>query len=1036
MICPACGLEARGEKGCCARCGAGLTEPAAPADGTMVIHDDAGEGEFAAHTHEHDHTLDLDHESDLDSDHTLDSADGGGASGSRTSAPAGPLALGESFGDRYRIDALLGFGGMGAVYKAWDTQVEIPVALKVVRTEATADPAMTRQLDRRFKRELLLARQVTHRNVVRIHDLGEVDDVKFITMTYIDGEDLAHVQRREKTLSVSEALKTLRPALSGLVAAHEAGVVHRDLKPANIMVEPSTGESYIMDFGIAKADDSISTETLEGASRGGAGVRQSDSGETAAGGIVGTLQYMAPEQMSASKEVDQRADIYAFGLIFYDLLVGRRRIEKAASAISEFHGRVEQAPAAPRSIDATIPEPIDAIISRCLDPDPKNRFQTSAELEEALNRLDSEGQPLPVKRLLTGRLMAAAVALLVVLVGGTWWLASLRGPKAASEPISVLVADFVNETGDGAFDGALEQTLAISMEGASFISAFPPANAHKIAEQIQPGSALDENMARLVSRREGVSVILLGSITGDEGGYSISVQALDPGVDAGEGRPLASARVSADGKDGVLAAVAKAAADLRGDLGDTTPKSDRLAAAETFTTASLDAMRAYAMGQDLSVQGNFEEALTSYEAAVEYDPEFGRAYAGMGVVYGNLRQEDQAEASYQKALQHLDRMSERERYRTLGGYYLLVSHNYEKAIENYETLVALFPSDGGGHSNLAFAYLSMRDFDKAVASGAEAVQLDPNNVIKRMNYAMYAMYAGDFKTSIEESKIVLEQNPAFGYAKFTLGRSAMAAGDVDVARDAFETLGSDGGMGSSLAPIGSADLEMVLGRVDPAVEVLEPAIEASENPFEQAAMLVALSEAQLARGEAEKAIDTARQAVEASRHDSVLYLAARVLLHAGDPDGMDEVAVKLDDKLQSQTTALAGMLRGERALREGFLPAAIRELRQGWQEYDFWFAHYLMGRAYFEAGHYPEAIDEFDLCIRRKGEITDVFLVDSATLRHFPPALYWLARTQEAMGSRDSAIELYGQYLELRKDADTPDELAVDAKARIAASQG
>jgi tetratricopeptide (TPR) repeat protein/tRNA A-37 threonylcarbamoyl transferase component Bud32 len=1032
VICPACGFDGRADTGCCSRCGAGQTVSDAPADGTMVYREDSRAGGCSTHTFEHDHTLDLDHPQDVEMDHTVDSA----GPGSSTAAPGGPLEVGAAFGDRYRIDALLGFGGMGAVYKAWDTQVDIPVALKVVRTEATADPAMTRQLDRRFKRELLLARQVTHKNVVRIHDLGEIDGVKFITMTYIEGEDLAHIQRREKTLSVAETLKVLRPALSGLVAAHKAGVVHRDLKPANIMVEPSTGESYIMDFGIAKADNAINPETLEGASRGGARVLQSDSGETAAGGIVGTLQYMAPEQMSSSREVDQRADIYAFGLIFYDLLVGRRRIEKAASAISEFHGRVEKAPAPPRSINAAIPEPIDEIVSRCLDPDPKARFQTSAELEEALNRLDAEGHPLPVKRLLTGRLLAAAAALLVVLVGGTWWLASLRGPVGESEPISVLVADFLNETGDAAFDGALEQTLAISMEGASFISAFPSANARKIAEQLQPGSVLDENMARLVSRREGVSVILLGSITGDEGGYTVSVKAIDPGVDAGEGRPLASARASADDKDGVLAAVAKAAAELRGDLGDSTPKSDRLAAAETFTTASLDAMRAYAKGQDFSAQGNFEDALISYETAVDYDPEFGRAYAGMGVVYGNLRQEEQAEASYQKALQHLDRMSERERYRTLGGYYLLVSHNYEKAIENYETLVELFPADGGGHTNLAFAYLSTREFDKAVASGGVAVTLEPNSVIKRMNYAMYAMYAGDFATAIEESKVVLEKNPAFGYAKFTLGRSAMAASDVDVARDAFETLGSDGGMGSSLAPMGTADLEMVLGRDNAAVEVLEPAIEASANPFEKAAMLVAMAEADLARGESDQARDAASAAVELSKHDSVLYLAARVLLHAGDPDGMNEIEVQLDDKLQSQTTALAGLLRGERALAEGFLPAAIREFRQAWQEYDFWFAHYLMGRAYFEAGHYPEALDEFDLCVRRKGEISDVFLVDSATLRHFPPALYWLGRTQEAMGSRDSAVELFGQYLDLRKDADTPDPLAEDAKARIAPSQG
>jgi len=1031
VICPGCGFEVRSDTGRCSRCGAALTVSDEPADGTMVLREDSRPGEFAAHTNEHDHTLDLDHSSDLESDHTLDSSDGGGSNGLETSGGVGPLGIGESFGDRYRIDGLLGFGGMGAVYKAWDTQVDIPVALKVVRSEATADPAMTRQLDRRFKRELLLARQVTHKNVVRIHDLGKVGDVKYITMTYIDGEDLAHVQKRESTLSVVDALKVLRPALSGLVAAHEAGVVHRDLKPANIMVEPSTGESYIMDFGIAKADDSVNPETLEGAARGAAKALRSDSGETAAGGIVGTLQYMAPEQMSSGREVDQRADIYAFGLIFYDLLVGRRRIEKAASAISEFHGRVESAPPAPRTIDVSIPEPIDAIVSRCLDPDPDARFQTSAELEAALDRLDEDGHPIPVKRLLTGKLLAAAAALLVALVAGTWWIASLRGPVGASEPISILVADFLNETGDAAFDGALEQTLAISMEGASFISAFPSANARKIAEQLQPGSSLNEEMARLISRREGLSVILLGAISGDEDGYLIAVRALDPGVEEGEGRPLASAKAVADDKDGVLAAVAKAAAELRGDLGDSTPKSDRLAAAETFTTASLDAMRAYAMGQDLSVQGNFEEALAEYQAAVEYDPEFGRAFAGMGVVYGNLRQEEKAEESYQKALQYLDRMSERERYRTLGGYYLLVSHNFEKAIENYETLVELFPADGGGHSNLAFAYLSMRDFDKAVASGGEAVQLDPNNVIKRMNFAMYAMYAGDFETSIAESKIVLEKNPAFGYAKFTLGRSAMAAGDVDVAREAFDTLGAEGGMGSSLAPMGSADLEMLLGRHNAADEVLRPAIKASENPFEKAAMLVALAEAHLARGESDQARTVARQAAELSRHESVLYLTARVLLHAGDTDGMDEIALQLEDKLQSQTTALAGLLRGERALLEGFLPAAIRELRQAWQEYDFWFGHYLMGRAYLEAGHHPEAIDEFDLCIRRKGEISDVFLVDSATLRHFPPALYWLGRAQEAMGSRDSAKEFYGQYLELRKDADTPDPLGEDAAARI-----
>jgi tetratricopeptide (TPR) repeat protein len=293
------------------------------------------------------------------------------------------------------------------------------------------------------------------------------------------------------------------------------------------------------------------------------------------------------------------------------------------------------------------------------------------------------------------------------------------------------------------------------------------------------------------------------------------------------------------------------------------------------------------------------------------------------------------------------------------------------------------------------------------------------------------MYAGDFETSINESKTVLEQNPDFGYAWFTLGRSAMASGDFQVARDAFATLEAEGSMGSTLAPIGMADLEMVLGRYEAGIAVLEPAIEVSENPFEKAAMLVALGEARLALGNPDQAAASAASALEASKHDSVLYLAARVLLHTGDAEGMEAVAVQLEDKLQAQTEALAALLRGERALVEGRLPEAVRTLRNAWQEYDLWFARFLMGRTYFEAGHYPEALDEFQLCVDRKGEITDVFLIDSATLRHFPPALYWLGRTEEAMGNREAALELYRQFLELRGKSDVADELVEDARTRI-----
>jgi serine/threonine-protein kinase len=164
---------------------------------------------------------------------------------------AGTLTVGERFGTRYRIIRLLGMGGMGAVYQAWDAELDVVVAVKVIRPEATNDPGYARDIERRFKQELLLARQVTHKNVVRIHDLGEIDGIKYITMSYIDGEDLSAVLKREGTLDVPAALRIMRQVASGLMAAHEAGVVHRDLKPPNIMIEGDN--AVIMDFGIARS---------------------------------------------------------------------------------------------------------------------------------------------------------------------------------------------------------------------------------------------------------------------------------------------------------------------------------------------------------------------------------------------------------------------------------------------------------------------------------------------------------------------------------------------------------------------------------------------------------------------------------------------------------------------------------------------------------------------------------------------------------------------------------------------------------------
>ncbi len=311
----------------------------------------------------------------------------------------GPFEPGQMFGGRYRILKVLGAGGMGVVYQAWDQALELAVALKVIRPDATSDPDVLQEVERRFKRELLLARQVTHRNVVRIHDFGEVDGIKYISMPFVEGKDLATLLSETGRLPLARAVDIVRQVAAGLGAAHEEGIVHRDLKPENVMIDPA-GRALIMDFGISR---SVGT----GATTGGL---------TMAGAIVGTLEYMAPEQ-ARGVAVDHRADVYSLGLIFYDMLGGRRRMERQTSPVSEMMSRIAEPPPALRTLAPDTPPEIEGIIARALEPEPSKRYQRVADLIADLDAY--ERGPLPGRRGRHVPLSAvAAIALVLLLAAG------------------------------------------------------------------------------------------------------------------------------------------------------------------------------------------------------------------------------------------------------------------------------------------------------------------------------------------------------------------------------------------------------------------------------------------------------------------------------------------------------------------------------------------------------------------------------------------------------------------------------------------
>jgi len=972
---------------------------------------------------------------------------------------AGILSVGQDFGRRYHILKELGVGGMGAVYQAWDAELGVAVALKVIRPEVLQNPKEALELERRFKRELLLARQVTHKSVVRIHDLGEIEGIKYITMSYVEGEDLATVLKREGKLAVPRVLEIARQVVSAMQAAHEAGVVHRDLKPANIMLD-GEGNALLMDFGIALSSERGSERTaaapptaapapaldldasatmlsaadasatiLETSSTPPASLKSSRSGtilSTKFGGIVGTIEYMSPEQ-SRGEAVDQRSDIYTFGLILSDLILGPRKVPPGSTPWNELTTRVSRAPIPLRAREPGLPEAVDALVSRCMQLDPGERFHSTAELAAALAKLDADGNliPEPKSRRFTPRLAAAALLLVAALMAGTYWLA--RGPAQPPkppDPVSVLIADFANTTNEPVFDGLLEQALAVGVEGATFVTAYPRRDALRLAGQIKPGGHLDDGTAVLVALREGVNRVIAGAIEKRGDAYRLTVRVVNPS----DNKTLLSWDTDARNQDSVLAAVGKAAAKVRAELGDRSASSDTIKDEETFTAASLEAARAYTTGQELQWAGKKEEALAAYQKAAELDPTMGRAYSGMGAVADSLGRRQDAEGYYKLALARTGRMTDREKYRTRSGYYLF-TRNTDKAREELNALLRQFPTDSAALSNLAYVEFLRREMARALDLGRRDANVFPNSAFRKTNAALYGMYAGDFAFAEKEGTAVLELNPESFKAYIAIGLSQLATGRPLEATKTYETLATQPGAASWFGAGGLADLALYEGRLADAALILESAITREDNASRKARLVVTLAETRAFQGRGRDAAALARQAMTLSGSEGITFLAGRVLSDTGQHALALELVGRLLKRFDPESLAYARVLEGEIALDRGDPRKAIERFKTAQQFADSWLGRFGLGLAYLEAGAFAEADSEFDLCVKRRGEATAVLLDDMPTYRYEAPVHYFQARVSEALGS-PSAPEEYAAFLAIKKNGEERG-LVADAQGRL-----
>ena len=950
-----------------------------------------------------------------------------GASGQSQASPHraedGPLAVGQTFGARYHIIRLLGIGGMGAVYQAWDAELGVAVAIKVIRPEVMADPTLAAEIARRFKRELLLARKVTHRNVVRIHDLGDIGNTRYITMPYVEGADLATILQEDGRLPINRTLRIARHIVEGLVEAHKADVVHRDLKPANIMID-AEDQPMIMDFGIARSTGRAMPGPMPGNTTIVNDLRRvldAPSEATVLGSVVGTVGYMAPEQ-ARGQTVDQRADIYALGLIVYDMLVGGSRAERAGGAMLELQARMDHPPLALKNLVRGIPDAFEQVVSRCLEPDPANRFQTSEELSAALLALDDEGELIPVKRMVDTRVLGAVMALGVAALGATWWFS--RGPNipVKHEPVSVLIADFKNLSTDATFDGTLEPIVKIALEGAEFISAYDRAGIRR-SLGVQPPEKLDDQAAQEIAVKQGVNVILAGSLDRQGSGYALTMKA----TQAVTGSVIAEATKTASSKDEVVGMATSLANTVRRGLGDNTSDDAQRFAIDTLSATSVEAIREYAAGMVANSNSKFEDARAAFSRAVEHDPNFGMGWTSLAMASFNLDRHQDTEKYVKEAMRHLDAMTERERFRTRGLFYLATS-DYQQCVKEYGDLVAKYAADASAGNTLALCSSRLRKNAEAAEQMRQVVKILPNRALYRENLALYSAYSGDFEGAQREARVLTEPS-VFGL--LAVAFSQVAQGQFPEAAETYQQIGKIDAQGASYMAAGLGDIAVYQGRFSDAARILESAAAAdvkAGEPDRAAAKLVALAYAHLSRQQRRPAIAAAERALTLSNVAKIRFLAARILIESGQPARAKPLAASLGAELQPEPQAFAKILEGLTALQAGKAREALKPLTDANTLLDTWLGRFELGRAYFEAGAFTQADSEFDRCIQRQGEALSLFLDEDPTYGYLPSVYYYQGRVREEIKTAGFA-ESYRAYLNIRGNS-TEDPLVPDVRKR------